>query len=293
VFSRNSTTGALTFLEVHENGVAGDDGLGGADGAEIRPDGAYIFTPCDGGDEMGVFARNTATGALTFVQVLHDGVDGVDGLNRARQAVVSPDGTYLYVTASADHSVATFRQLTVECSPTPLAGCRTPVASGKARLKIKDAPTDTQDALMWRWVRGAATTAGEFGDPAGTLTDYALCVYDASATPQPLVEAAVRAGVGCGTDGATPCWRTSAAAFTYKDVRRSPDGVSRAKLQSGGAGGARVLVRARGENVKTPALPLALPVRAQMQRAGSALCWEAVYGTALRNDAGQFVGKAD
>ena len=55
-----------------------------------------------------------------------------------------------------------------------------------------------------------------------------------------------------------------------------------------------VQAKAKGANLRLPALPLALPLRVQMQRRGGA-CWEATYSSVgvVTNDAVQFKGKSD
>ena len=46
---------------------------------------------------MAVFARDGFSGKLSLIQLLQDGVDGVDGLRRAAAFVLSPDGKIGYV----------------------------------------------------------------------------------------------------------------------------------------------------------------------------------------------------
>src|SRR5687768_18562317 len=43
VFSRHSGTGALTFVEMQQNGVGGVTGVSGVRGVAITPDGAYVL----------------------------------------------------------------------------------------------------------------------------------------------------------------------------------------------------------------------------------------------------------
>ncbi len=108
VFSRNVTTGALTFVEFEADGVGGVDGLNGIGGLVASPYGGRIYAAGQVDDAVAVFDRNPATGALTFVQVRKDGLDGVDGLNGARSVSVSPDGRYLYAAGIDDDALATF-----------------------------------------------------------------------------------------------------------------------------------------------------------------------------------------
>jgi len=48
------------------------------------------------------------TAALSFVDIVRDGVDGVQGLYGARAVVVSPDGGHVYVVGEFDNTVAVF-----------------------------------------------------------------------------------------------------------------------------------------------------------------------------------------
>ncbi|MCQ3977303.1 MAG: hypothetical protein DPW09_28060 [Anaerolineae bacterium] len=108
VFSRNATTGALTFVEAQKDGVGGVDGLGGARLVTVSPDGSHLYVASQGDRAVAVFSRNATTGALTFVEMQRDGVNGVDGLNGARSVTVSPDGSHLYAASSGDDAVAVF-----------------------------------------------------------------------------------------------------------------------------------------------------------------------------------------
>ena len=108
VFNRNSTTGALTFVEVQKDGAGGVDGLDGANSVTVSPDGKHLYTSGSLDDAVAVFSRNSTTGSLAFVEVHKDGVGGVDGLNGARSVKVSPDGKHLYAAGKDDHAVAVF-----------------------------------------------------------------------------------------------------------------------------------------------------------------------------------------
>ena len=111
VFGRNATTGRLTFVEVHKDGVNGVDGLTGAEWVTASPNGTYVYGVSDSEDAVVVFSRNATTGALTFVELYREGIDGIDGLDGASEAVVSPDGVHLYAVAKLDNSVAVFGSL--------------------------------------------------------------------------------------------------------------------------------------------------------------------------------------
>ena len=108
VFSRNATTGALTFVEVHKDGVGGVDGLDAASDLAVSPDGKHVYATGNTDDAVAVFSRNATTGALTFVEVLRDGVGGVDGLDRVEGLVISADGSHLYLAGNGESAVAVF-----------------------------------------------------------------------------------------------------------------------------------------------------------------------------------------
>ncbi|MFC1561843.1 choice-of-anchor D domain-containing protein [candidate division KSB1 bacterium] len=108
VFSRNPATGVLTYVEMQKDGVGVVDGLDGAIGIAMSPDGANVYATGVTDDAVAVFSRNPATGALTYVEMQKDGVGVVDGLDGALGVTVSPDGAFVYVTGSADNAVAVF-----------------------------------------------------------------------------------------------------------------------------------------------------------------------------------------
>jgi len=108
VFSRNQGSGALQFVETQRQGVGGVDGLSGAVGVAVAPDGGDVYSASYSGSAVSVFSRNAQSGALTFVESHEDGVDGVDGLAGGDGPELSPDGRLLYATGDSDDSVATF-----------------------------------------------------------------------------------------------------------------------------------------------------------------------------------------
>jgi hypothetical protein len=75
---------------------------------DVSPDGKHVYVTGFNDDAVAVFSRNTATGALTFVEFQQDGVGGVDGLDGAAGVDISPDGKHVYVTGAGDDAVAVF-----------------------------------------------------------------------------------------------------------------------------------------------------------------------------------------
>jgi uncharacterized delta-60 repeat protein len=180
----------------------------------------------------------------------------------------------------------------LECAPSPLAGCKSPLEPGKSSLLVKDQVQPNGDRLVWKWSKGAETSFAELGDPLAT-TDYAFCVYDESVGPPDLVfEAAVPAGGACGKGS---CWKPpTSTGFKYGDSTRRRCGVGAMKVKSGVDGKAKIVLKAKGEHVPMPALPLAVPLRAQMQ-SQSGTCWEATFSAAgvLKSDGTRFKARSD
>ena len=118
VYTRNGVTGALTFLEVQEDGTGGVDGLRNTTGVAVSPDGKCVYGTGSQEDKLAVFSRNGVTGALTFVEVQEDGIGPVTGLRRPTAVAVSPDDKHVYVAA---HSMGNGGATVVAFSRTPPA----------------------------------------------------------------------------------------------------------------------------------------------------------------------------
>ncbi|MBM4268000.1 MAG: lactonase family protein [Deltaproteobacteria bacterium] len=92
IFSRDSGTGAVAFVDVVTEGVDTPDVNGSFARHAMSPDGLHYYVSTFGGALLG-FSRDTGTGALTFVEEL-EVVDDILGL------VFSLDGEYVYAPAS-------------------------------------------------------------------------------------------------------------------------------------------------------------------------------------------------
>lgn len=108
VFSRDSQSGALTYIEVHQDGVNGVDGIYRASAVALSPDGVHLYAAGYYESAVAVFSRDADSGRLTFIGAYHDDVDGVDGLRGARDVIVSPDGGHVVVAGYLEDAVAVF-----------------------------------------------------------------------------------------------------------------------------------------------------------------------------------------
>ena len=187
----------------------------------------------------------------------------------------------LAVGAAASVSIAAAASATVDCTGGIRSDCR---GSGTSILLLKN-PTGDNDKLTWKWLKGAATAAPEFGDPT-TSTDYALCIY-AGTSAGLIVEADVAMS--------STLWTSAGAkGFKYTDAAGSADGIQKVVLAAGAAGKAKVLVKGKGANLPDPpAGPFSLPVTVQLVNSSTSVCFEAVYTAAdvLKTDEEQFKAK--
>ncbi len=104
VFSRDAVTGLLTFVEAQVDDMGGVDGLAGAFGLEVSPDGSHLYVSSFGESMVSVFSRNAVTGALTFVEAK----SGDPGLFMIRDLAVSADGAQVYTAGFSGSELGVF-----------------------------------------------------------------------------------------------------------------------------------------------------------------------------------------
>lgn len=193
-FSRNATTGALTFIGAD----TADDflGSGGDRSIAITPDGTQVYMV---GKPSTVVAydRDPGTGALTFALSVENNVGGIVGLNRPRNLAFSPDGAQLYVIATGSSGTGN-NDLTVLARDTatgaltyverhretrPYRGVST-VAVNATGKRVYFTSFSFGDAAVGFYQRdagtGSVTLAGSVahkdGVPAGTNLDAPLSI---------------------------------------------------------------------------------------------------------------------
>jgi hypothetical protein len=176
------------------------------------------------------------------------------------------------------------------CAKVPRTGCHAPIVPRKSLLQIKDNGVNEKDAVTWKWRKGAATEFVELGNPL-TTDAYALCLYgESSGTPELIFEATAPAGGTCGT---ASCWKPNGASgYGYKNKAATPRGLTQIRVKAGEPGKAQATVKGKGALLGVPQLPLAPPIRVQLQAANGE-CWETVHASAgvTKNDGAQFSGK--
>jgi hypothetical protein len=170
------------------------------------------------------------------------------------------------------------------CPPVPAEGCRT---AAKSLLLIKQNSDNTKDGLIWKWIKGQMTSAGEFADPTDATT-YAFCVYDNGALKLPVT-------VPSGCSG-TACWaEIPGKGYQYKDETGSNDGIRKLLLKGSAVAKSKGLLKGKGLNLPDPpSVQFVGPVKAQLINTTSGLCFEGSYSSAQfkKNDPDFFKGLA-
>jgi len=98
VFSRDSSTGKLSYQNIHQDILAGGliSGMRVPQGIAISPNGSDIYVAAQGSDNLISFARNSLDGSL-IMKKIYSRNNGINSLSRPFVVVISPDGAHVYV----------------------------------------------------------------------------------------------------------------------------------------------------------------------------------------------------
>ncbi|MBN2475222.1 MAG: beta-propeller fold lactonase family protein [Pirellulales bacterium] len=160
VFSRDAASGELSFRQLLRDGQAGVDGLNDPQSVAVSPDNSHVYVAGSGENAVALFRRDPATGELVFVQMIHNGVDGVEGLGHVVSIAVSPDGSHVYTAADVDNALAAFRR-------DPATG----------RLSLEQVFYDDQDVSRLAGVRWVAVSPDGRSVYAAASDDHSLNVF--------------------------------------------------------------------------------------------------------------------
>ncbi len=103
--------GKLALVQSIVNGQNGVTTLSNIFPIVVSGDGRSVYVGSLD-NALTVYSRNVKTGLLTQQQVLKQGVNGIDGLNRVRAIEVSKDGRQVYVAGLLGRTVAVFQRAT-------------------------------------------------------------------------------------------------------------------------------------------------------------------------------------
>jgi 6-phosphogluconolactonase (cycloisomerase 2 family) len=104
-FTRDTGTGALFFIGCVKNGEQGVDGLAGARGLCVSPDGRHLYCTGYSTGTLLAFEIAASSGALTLLQCLRDGEGDITALEGACSVTAAPDGSQIFVASYNDDSL--------------------------------------------------------------------------------------------------------------------------------------------------------------------------------------------
>jgi hypothetical protein len=145
----------------------------------------------------------------------------------------------------------------------PIGGCR---MAQKSTLILKDT-SDERDKLLWKWVKGMATSEAEFGVPAGTTL---LCIY--AGTSPGLVADYVIPG------GAAQWAPIGSTGHRYTDRSGGEDGITKVVLKGSSADNAKCVLKGKGvELADLDLTALVDPITVQLSNSASSVCFESTF----------------
>ena len=110
IFTRDQSTGALTYSSTLKNGTGGIDGMIRPISITVSPDNLNLYVVSVSDSSIVVFNRDVSTGMLTYNSHLKNGKDGVVGLCGVRAVTISPDNQNVYVASWRDSTISAFNR---------------------------------------------------------------------------------------------------------------------------------------------------------------------------------------
>ena len=116
VFSRDAGTGLLDYVETQTSGVTPVFGLQQPLAVTVTPDNQFLYVAASGGSggAITVFQRDPASGQLTWVERVRDGLGTIvpesNVINGVVDLSVSVDGRFLYAAARVSHALSVFER---------------------------------------------------------------------------------------------------------------------------------------------------------------------------------------
>ncbi|MCA9971042.1 MAG: beta-propeller fold lactonase family protein, partial [Anaerolineales bacterium] len=152
VFRRNALTGGTTFLRSYDDDTGSGDGLGGAFGLALSPDGRTLYATGFSDDSVAVFERDKTSGLLTHRQTaLQPELDG------AVAVAAAADGNAIYVAGYNQNRIVTLRR----ANPAPQIDALLPASaaggSGDLLLSIHGQGFLPGSRVRWNGVDRAVT----------------------------------------------------------------------------------------------------------------------------------------
>jgi hypothetical protein len=93
--------------------------------------------------------------------------------------------------------------------------------------------------------------------------------------------------VGGSVPAAATEWSAKSSGFNYVDKLAGRAGLQKIVTKIGAAPQGKIVTKAKGAGVGTPAIPVTFPVTAQLVNRDSGDCWESAFLTGSTNELGK------
>ncbi|MEN9847501.1 MAG: hypothetical protein RL368_241, partial [Pseudomonadota bacterium] len=107
VFTRNSSNGKLSLVQVQRNNVNGITGLNGVNSLAISSDNTRLYATGSVDSTVVVFSRNATTGELSLLTTQNNGAGGVLNMLNPVGVMVSKDN-FIYVASFTGNAISVF-----------------------------------------------------------------------------------------------------------------------------------------------------------------------------------------
>ena len=185
-FTRDASTGGITYAGKLVDGVNGGDGLGTARNVDLSPDGKHLYLAASSDNSISAYARDAETGALTRISLIKQGENGADCLSNAFWTEVSSDGKFVYVSSQTVGGISWFARdaqsgmITYQGCVKGVSGCMG-LAMHPSGKWIFASASGTH-SIIWlqrNSLTGALTVSGTVTDGVGGVDGIGTTRYNA------------------------------------------------------------------------------------------------------------------
>jgi len=170
---------------------------------------------------------------------------------------------------------------TVWCTEAPREDCRVSTTPHRDRFQLLARASADSQQMLWKWSRGEATSAEEFGDMTDPTQGLVLCVYSGgvSLDSGTFVPGGCEQGPGFGF-----CWKEHRGVQKLRALGANL--TVNAVLKPGDDGAAEIRLHAKTGNALPDSLMNAESLEVQLVRPGTDLCWSSSFVMRHRVNAG-------
>ncbi len=108
VFSREASTGKLTYVTAYQNGEENIVGLTGVGYMTFDSEDRFLYATSNIDNAVSLFERDETTGTLSFVTAYLNETEGIEDMLEPTSLVIHPSGEFLFVPSAGSNPVEVF-----------------------------------------------------------------------------------------------------------------------------------------------------------------------------------------